>query len=535
MVCDLVDREASRRVRTVALRVAGGKEEHTRELGQPPTVRQVLALDLGRRSPAEADSILEIDANGWSVKHSSGFAFRRPRGYRPLPEPELAGPEALAELKDLLGVDNDDWLRILTWLIDAMRPQGPHRILLIHSCDGSGQQAAKMLKSLVDPTASLFQPLPTNPNTVLRQATQTWVQAYDHVTSMSKQISAALCRLSTGAAFSLQFHGSPITISLARPILMTVPLGVCGAAWKPTSDLLERMLTITLPPLTEETTRPESEVVEKFLKARPKILGALAQAVSEAIRRVDQIRLTSYPRHAAAAVWAIAAAPALNTTQESLQQALSQTSQFAVPKDPLLEKLPMLLGTRDHWQGTATQLKLELDLSIAPNHLSRKLKEVQAILQAQGIEIAFPRRQESGQLIRIFKVHQAEVGLTSRSAGDLPVDSVDATSATGASTMSAPQKIDRQIVSGEQSKEETIALPPQPDRQILMPAGKGAGEEEPIKVAAEPLDGRNSLDLDRLEPGVTAPAVTVELPWTPASCTGDKGESAGAADVTIPP
>jgi hypothetical protein len=332
-----------------------------------------------------------------------------------------------------------------------------------------------MLKSLLDPAAVPFQPLPTNPNTVLRQATQSWVQAFDHVTGMPKQISAALCRLSTSAGFNLpvDLSGSPITISLARPILMTVPTGASGAAWKPRGDLLDRMLTVTLPPLTAATTKPESEVAARFVEARPKILGALAQAVSVAMGRIDQIHANSYPRNAEAAVWAMAASSALNTSEEFLQQALAQQSQFQIPQDPLQQKLARLMVTRDDWHGTATKLKLELDLSDAPNHLSRKLKERQAILQAQGIEVVFPPRQENGQLIRISKVRKTKEAWTSRSAADFPVGSVDRTSIL-TKPMAAGLKIDRQIVSAEQDNGETIIVPPHPDRQAVMPAVTGS-------------------------------------------------------------
>jgi Mg-chelatase subunit ChlI len=88
-------------------------------------------------------------------------------------------------------------MRVLTWLLAAMRSKGPYPILVLQGEAGSGKsQAAKMLRSLLDPSAVPFQPLPTNPNTLLRQATQTWIQAFDHITGMPKQISTALCRLS---------------------------------------------------------------------------------------------------------------------------------------------------------------------------------------------------------------------------------------------------------------------------------------------------------------------------------------------------
>jgi hypothetical protein len=65
----------------------------------------------------------------------------------------------------------------------------------------------------------------------------------------------------------------------------------------------------------------------KLRKRQAEDFGGLAQAVSVAMGRVDQIQLASYPRNAEAAVWAIAACPALNVGEDSLQQSLEQSSQ----------------------------------------------------------------------------------------------------------------------------------------------------------------------------------------------------------------
>jgi DNA primase len=89
-----------------------------------------------------------------------------------------------------------------------MRPHGPYPILVLQGQPRNGKSlAAKMLKCLLDPTAVPFLPLPNNPNTLLRQANHSWIQAFDHVTAVPKQVSAALCRLSTGAGFSLVVDG----------------------------------------------------------------------------------------------------------------------------------------------------------------------------------------------------------------------------------------------------------------------------------------------------------------------------------------
>lgn len=58
---------------------------------------------------------------------------------------------------------------------NTMRANGPYPILVLQGEAGSGKsQAARMLKALLDPAPVAFQPLPGNPNTLLRQASQTW-------------------------------------------------------------------------------------------------------------------------------------------------------------------------------------------------------------------------------------------------------------------------------------------------------------------------------------------------------------------------
>jgi len=214
------------------------------------------------------------------------------------------------------------------------------------------------------------------------------------------------------------------------------------------------------------------------------MLGALAQAVSVAMARVDQVELAGYPRHAEAAAWAIAASPALSITEDSLQQALEPKIQFQLRTDPLVQKLATLMATRESWQGNATQLKLELDLAAAPNHLSRKLKNVTPMLRDQGIDIAFPPRQENGQLICITHVHK-EVGSSSQSGADLSVDSVVGIVAP----ITVLAKIDRQIVSAEQN--QGMRQPTRPGAPADPPLESGTTDPKPAEgtIQAAPFGG----------------------------------------------
>ena len=515
----LLDRRIARRptpTLPVSCRVARGNAERWREPGDPQIYRETLALDLGRPNPGAEDLVLEIDADGWSVNNASSFYFLRHRGYRHIPAPEPAGDEALRELKAILRADDAGFHRILAWLLAAMRPKGPYPILVLQGETGSGKtRAATILRSLLDPAAVPFQCLPANPNQLLAQARQTWIQAYDHVTAMPKEISSTLCRLSAGAAFNLPAgpKESPIAVNLARPILLTVPTDAKGASWRPRPDLLDRTLTATLTALTAQDRRPQSEIEERFEKIRPQILGALAQAASRAMQREKEVRLTACPRNASAAIWAIAAFP-------QIQPALEERNEFALPKDPLIDKVVTLMAAQPAWQGTATKLALDLDLPVAANHLSRKLKEVTEILQAQGIGIVFPRRGNKGQTIRITKstspailpepdrhiVTNAAQATTPDPSTSEPVPlsprqpppPIDAES--GLTIHSEP---DRHIVTPQQSKGEILPSPSQLNSPPTAPPDAKSIEPRPLQPATAP-DPDSPGDLPALSHGASA-------------------------------
>jgi hypothetical protein len=75
-------------------------------------------------------------------------------------------------------------------------------------------------------------------------------------------------------------------------------------------DLLDRSIIVDLPRIREAERKLEGELMREFYEARPRILGALLDAVSAGLRNYDTIRLEKLPRMADFAKWA-AAEPAL--------------------------------------------------------------------------------------------------------------------------------------------------------------------------------------------------------------------------------
>jgi transposase-like protein len=133
-------------------------------------------------------------------------------------------------------------------------------------------------------------------------ATNSWCAAFDNISNLPPWLSDAYCRPSTGGGFSareLCTDSEEVLFDATRPVILN---GITDVATRP--DLLDRGLIVTLPPIPEEKRRPEAELWRDFEKARPRIPGALFDAVSGALGAVESVRLEGMPRMADFAVWA---------------------------------------------------------------------------------------------------------------------------------------------------------------------------------------------------------------------------------------
>src|SRR5262249_4514810 len=122
-------------------------------------------------------------------------------------------------------------------------------------------------------------------------------------------LSDALCSLATGGGLAtreLYSDADEKLFAATRPILLN---GIEDIATRP--DLLDRAVTLTLPTIPEMQRRDEEELFRDFEAVRPRVLGALLDAVSAGLRNRPRVRLTSKPRMADFALWVVAAEPAL--------------------------------------------------------------------------------------------------------------------------------------------------------------------------------------------------------------------------------
>lgn len=307
-------------------------------------------------------TVIEVTPEGWAVCDEPPVRFRRARGMRALPMPKAGG--SLDELRELVNVPDDrDWNLTRGWLVGAFGP-GPFVVLVVQGEQGSAKSTlSRMLRSLVDPSKVPLRSAPRGDERDLAiAASNGWVIGYDNLSGIPAWLSDALCRVATGGGFGtrqLYSDDEEALFDFTRPILVN---GIDGVVSR--SDLVERASILLLPRIPEEERRDERELLDSFEQMRPRLLGAILDAVACALRRRDGVDLDRRPRMADAATWVEAAGPALGLEPGDYVAALGGNQADAVSaaldEDPVGSLVRDLVVSNEGWSGTATQLLEEI-------------------------------------------------------------------------------------------------------------------------------------------------------------------------------
>jgi hypothetical protein len=373
-------------------------------------------LDLG----GPTWEMVKITPDGWRVEPHGEVRFRRPRGLGELPRPARGG--RLDELRALVNVPAPDWPLLAGWLV-ATLSAGPYPVLVLAGEQGAGKSwLARLLRALVDPNTAPLRTLPRDERDLMIAASNAALICIDNVSGLPLWLSDALCRLATGGGFStreLYTDDEERLFDAMRPVVIT---GIEEVATRP--DLLDRAIVLTLPALAEEQRRPEAELGRAFEAARPRVLGALLDAVSAALRNRAHVQLARLPRMADFAIWATAAEAALGWAPGAFLAAYqgnrSELNSLALEASPVGEALLRLLEEDGSFEGTAAALLDRLAVQVGeaktraqgwpktPRVLAGQLRRIAPNLRAAGFEVAFARAR-AARTITIRKGPQTSV------------------------------------------------------------------------------------------------------------------------------
>ncbi len=350
---------------------------------------------------------VEISEEGWQVISDPPVKFIRAKGMSPLPIPTPAC-DAQA-LRDLLNLKRDEegdqaWRLILAWLVKALRGRGPYPALILLGGQGTAKStAARILRSLVDPSTVPLRSPPKNEHDLVIDSVSSWTIAFDNISELPQWLSDALCRLATGGGYAtrtLYTDRDQELFEAMRPVILN---GITDVATRP--DLLDRALLINLRPIEKSERREEKEIFRDLEAARPALMGYLFSAISEGLRDLSKVKLNGLPRMADFARWAVATEKALGAQEgdfmaaygASQEEAVGQALEASPVAAPLWKFASLHKGLSNAWQGTASDLLKELSERVddearrakgwpkAAHALSRELKRLAPPLRDVGV------------------------------------------------------------------------------------------------------------------------------------------------------
>lgn len=351
---------------------------------------------------------VRITTGGWSVISSleSPVKFTRPSEAMTLPYPEPGG--SLEAIRDILNLDRNEheWMMLVSWLVGTFQPAGAYPILFIYGEQGSAKSTAtRLIRSLVDPSTMPSRTLPRSERDLSIAASRAWMLAYDNVSTLSPKLSDAFCRLATGGGFAtrqLYTDTDEIILTSKRPIIMN---GITNFAER--QDLMDRGIVVNMPTIAEKNRRPERDIEREWEAVKPRVLGALCDAVAEGLRNINEIALVNPPRMADFAHWVSAVEPGLPWENgrflNEYERNRFHVQDLALEAEPVALAILEFMTDREEWIGTASELLTILSELVrgeqrrlaswpkAPHILSGRIKRSSAYLRARDVEVEWAK------------------------------------------------------------------------------------------------------------------------------------------------
>jgi putative DNA primase/helicase len=364
---------------------------------------------------------IEITKDRWRIRADLPLKLMRSPSMRPLPEPESGG--MIEELTRFVNLSEDQFMLTVAWLVAAFRPRGPYPILVANGEQGSGKSAfSRLVRSLVDPSAAPVRSIPKDDHNLMISAFNSHVLAFDNLSSVAGWLADALSRLCTGGGFATRTLHSDRDETIfegQRPIILN---GIPLLTERP--DLADRAITVHLRTIPEDERRPEEEFWADFAQARPRIIGALLNAVSAALRHLPDVIIDRPGRMADFEKWLTAAEPGLGWSKGAFRVAYHENrhdiSESSFEADPVAVAIRDFVRDRhpDGWNGTPTELLAALNERVsetmrrskiwpqAAQAMGSRFDRIKPLLRTKGF---FVDRKHSGQRTIIIVPSKTEV------------------------------------------------------------------------------------------------------------------------------
>ena len=238
-------------------------------------------LDVGD----EAWRAIHLTPTGWSIVDRPPVRFLRTKAARALPQPAPHGDVSL--LWGLINVPEGDRALVLAWILECWRADTPYAVLEISGEQGAAKSTAqRILRGFIDPNEVPLRGRPKAVEDIFVAAGNAHLLSFENLSTLSADMSDALCAVSTGAGFAgrqLYTNSEESIIKAHRPAVLN---GINATVVRP--DLLDRAICLHLPRLTERLT--DAEISAAVDKAAPVVFAGLLDLFCAALKRLPEVQ-----------------------------------------------------------------------------------------------------------------------------------------------------------------------------------------------------------------------------------------------------
>jgi hypothetical protein len=225
--------------------------------------------------------VVEVDENGWRIAHPSVVMFTRTTSMLALPEPKNGGK--FRSILKVINIPEDDWILVLAWIIESLRPNTEYVGLSLFGEKGSAKSSTlQALAELVDPRGASRRTKPKHLEDIFVSAHNGRLISYENLSELSADMQDAFCTALTHGEFvTRKFHsnGDEFRIQLQNPVILN---GIKNVVTR--TDLLDRFICLQLPLIDSSTRLASSDVAKQFAEMKPFVFGAILKWFSAALK-----------------------------------------------------------------------------------------------------------------------------------------------------------------------------------------------------------------------------------------------------------
>lgn len=349
------------------------------------------------------DKAVRVDKNGWSIESQPPILFKRYAHQMPQVMPIRGGK--ISKLEDFINIDNKTELMLFTvFTVSAYLPDFPHPLLVLSGPQGAGKSTPmRLLKELIDPSVIKGVPAPKDEAAFAQFANHHAFMFFDNLSGMKPWFSDALARASTGDGFNkraLFTDDDDVVYTIQRPIALN---GISQVITK--ADLLDRSILLGLKRIDPNSRLSEDEFWKTFNQYRPRLLSAMFDVISGALKIIDNVELDWHPRMADFARWGYAISEVIGIGGDNFVEAyksnIEKQDEEAIEANPVAQALISFMEDPEEWEGTASELLRELNRHVGmdsglkdsfnwpkdPQWLTKRLNDVEPNLMSRGITL----------------------------------------------------------------------------------------------------------------------------------------------------